>query len=46
MKFALMKFAYGENYLYYTTEVGESSVWQISKKYFAGVIYGQKSFMC
>ena len=27
-------------------EVGGSSVWQISKKYFAGVIYGQKSIMC
>ena len=23
-----------------------SSVWQISKKYFAGVIYGKKSLMC
>ena len=31
---------------YYTPEVGGSSVWQISKKYFAGVIYGQKSLMC
>jgi hypothetical protein len=28
---------------YYTPEVGGSSVWQISKKYFAGVIYGQNS---
>ena len=27
-------------------EVRGSSVWQISKKYFAGVIYGQKSLMC
>jgi hypothetical protein len=27
-------------------EVGGRSVWQISKKYFAGVIYGQKSLMC
>ena len=32
--------------LYVTPEVGGSSVWQISKKYFAGVIYGQKSLMC
>ena len=31
---------------YYTAEVGGSSVWQISKKKFAGVIYGQKSLMC
>ena len=31
---------------YYTPEVGGSSVWQISKKYFAGVFYGQKSLMC
>jgi hypothetical protein len=31
---------------YYTPEVGGSSVWQISKKYFAGVIYGQKAPMC
>ena len=31
---------------YYTPEVGGSSVWQISKKYFAGVIYGQKALMC
>ena len=31
---------------YYTPEVGGSSVWQISKKYFAGVIYGQKGRMC
>ena len=30
----------------YTPEVGGSSVWQISKKYFAGVIYGQKALMC
>ena len=30
---------------YYTPEVGGNSVWQISKKYFAGVIYGQKSYM-
>ena len=30
----------------YTPEVSGSSVWKISKKYFAGVIYGQKSFMC
>ena len=30
---------------YYTPEVGGSSVWQISKKYFAGVTYGQKSLM-
>ena len=29
-----------------TSEVGGSSVWQMSKKYFAGVIYGQKSLMC
>jgi hypothetical protein len=27
-------------------EVGGRSVRQISKKYFAGVIYGQKSLMC
>ena len=27
----------------YTPEVGGSSVWQISKKYFEGVIYGKKS---
>ena len=26
---------------YYTPEVGGSSVWQVSRKYFAGVIYGQ-----
>ena len=31
---------------YYTPEVRGSSVWQISKKYFAGMIYGQKSLMC
>ena len=31
---------------YYTPEVDGSSVWQISKKCFAGVIYGQKSLMC
>jgi hypothetical protein len=31
---------------YYTSEVGGSSVWQISKKYFAGVIYGHKALMC
>ena len=31
---------------YYTPEVGGSSVWQISKKYFAGVFYGQKALMC
>ena len=31
---------------YYTPEVGGSSVWQISKKYFAGVIYGQKALVC
>ena len=30
----------------YTPEVGGSSVWQISKNYFAGVVYGQKSLMC
>ena len=30
----------------YTPEVGESSVWQISKKYYAGVIYGQKALVC
>ena len=30
---------------YYTPEVRGSSVWQISKKYFAGVINGQKSLM-
>ena len=24
----------------------QSLVWQISKKYFAGVIYGQKYLMC
>ena len=34
------------NIQYYTPEVRGSSVWQKSKKYFAGVIYGQKSFMC
>ena len=34
------------NIQYYTPEVRGSSVWQISKKYFAGVIYGQKSLMC
>ena len=31
---------------YYTPEVGGSSVWQISKKYFAGEIYRQKALMC
>ena len=31
---------------YYTPEVSGSSVWQISKKYFAGVIYGQNFLMC
>ena len=31
---------------YYTPEDGGSSVWQISKTYFAGVIYGEKSLMC
>ena len=32
---------------YYTPEVDGSSVWQMSnEKYFAGVIYGQKSLMC
>ena len=30
----------------YMPEVNGSSVWQISKKYLAGVIYGQKSYMC
>ena len=30
---------------YYTPEVGGSSVWQISKIYFAGGIYGQKALM-
>ena len=34
------------NIQYYTPEVRGSSVWQISKKYFAGVIYGQNSLMC
>ena len=27
-------------------EVGGSSVWQMSEKYFAGVTHGQKSLMC
>ena len=31
---------------YYTLEVGGSSVWQISKRYFAWVIYRQKALMC
>ena len=31
---------------YYTPEVWGSSVWQIPKKYFAAVIYGQKALMC
>ena len=30
---------------YYTPEVGGSSVWQISEKYFAGVFYGQKALV-
>ena len=30
----------------YITEVSGSSVWQVSKKYCAGMIYGQKSLMC
>ena len=34
------------NLTYSNTEVGGSSVWQISQKYFAGVIYGQKYLMC
>ena len=35
-----------QNGVYFTPEVGGSSVWQISKKYFAGVIYSQKSLKC
>ena len=34
------------NIQYYTPEVRGRSVWQMTKNYFAGVIYGQKSLMC
>ena len=34
------------NIQYYTPEVRGRSVWQMTKNYFAGVFYGQKSLMC
>ena len=43
---AMPAFFHFDWHIEFTPEVGGSSVWQISKKYFAEVIYGQKSLMC